>query len=61
MKKKILIGLLSAVLIVTPGCVVLEKVGVNDWLNKEERTPDKSKPEMVTIDVLPLTNAVPIR
>lgn len=59
MKKLLITCTLASILLMGSGCVVLKKIGVNDWLNKGDKTPDPTLPEMVIPKNLdPATNNV---
>lgn len=59
MKNKSALLFLVIILIMSCGCVVLKKIGVNDWLNRDERKVDPMKEEMIIPKKFKITNAPP--
>lgn len=59
MKNKLALLFLVIILVMSCGCVVLKKIGVNDWLNRDERKVDPTKEEMIIPKKFKITNAPP--
>ena len=59
MKNKLALLFLIIILVMSFGCVVLKKIGVNDWLNRDERKVDPTKEEMIIPKNFKITNEPP--